>query len=256
MTVGVGEVDGLLFGNPFIALHGAALLFGRDPQPFSHEGLGTGGPVIFIMQAQLGGTAELTVEVNYETECACGTVCFFRRTVVSPPFPVTVLGPTATPTPVCTPPLCGDGEVLSCPGTCPGGCGTTCATRTPTPCATPSCRNDETFFCPDVCQGACGLTCATRTPTPIPIPGCPGDCNDDGRVDIGELVRGVRVALGATDDQQCFVAFNRGATGMLSIAQLVAGVNSALDGCGDTTTDPRFPACRKFGWGGRVGVLL
>lgn len=45
--------------------------------------------------------------------------------------------PTPTPTPsvgpVCTPPLCKDGEALVCPGSCPGGCGTVCVTVTPEP---------------------------------------------------------------------------------------------------------------------------
>jgi hypothetical protein len=247
VTVDVAEVSGLLFGNPLVALHGAALLFGRDPQPFRHDGLGLGGPVTFVLQAQLGGTAELSVEVNYETECACPPVCFYRRSVVSQPFSVTVLGPTATPTPECTLPVCGDGEVFSCPGACPGGCGTICATRTPTPCPTPPCRNDETFFCPGLCPGGCGLTCATRTATPIPIPGCPGDCNDDGRVDITELVRGVRAALGASGDQQCLVAFDREGTGTLSVDELIAAVNSALSGCDATSSDPRPSACRNSG---------
>lgn len=246
VTVSVGEVDGLLFGNPVVALHGAALLFGRDPPPFRHDGLGLGA-VTFALHAQLGGTAELSVEVNYETECACRTVCFFRRTVVSPPFPVTVLGPTPTATPVCTPPVCDAGEVFSCPGPCPGGCGTTCATRTPTPCPTLPCRGDETLVCAAACRGSCGAICATRTQTPIPIPGCPGDCNDDGRVDISELVRGVRAALGAGGDQQCLVAFDREGTGALRVDDLIAAVHSALTGCDDTLPDPRSLACRNSG---------
>jgi hypothetical protein len=187
--------------------------------------------VTFDLRPQLGGTAQLTVLVNYETECACGTVCFFRRSIVSPPFSVTVLGPTATPTPECTPPVCADGEVLACPQACPGGCGAFCATRTATPCATPVCRSDETFFYPDMCPGSCGLTCATRTPTPIPVPGCPGDCNDDHRVDIGELLRGVRIALGTSDDEQCLVAFDRGGTGTLTVDELIVAVGRALVGC-------------------------
>ena len=34
--------------------------------------------------------------------------------------------PTPTPAPVCTPPACGPGDVLSCPGKCPNGCGVVC----------------------------------------------------------------------------------------------------------------------------------
>jgi len=43
--------------------------------------------------------------------------------------------PTATLTPVCTPPPCPPGEVLTCPtpGACPGGCGVVCVTPTPPP---------------------------------------------------------------------------------------------------------------------------
>ncbi len=39
--------------------------------------------------------------------------------------------PSPTFRPVCTPPLCREGEVFHCPGECPGGCGTICATPTP-----------------------------------------------------------------------------------------------------------------------------
>ena len=244
VSVGISNASGLLFGQPLVALQGAAPLFGRDPQPFRPDGPYLEGPVTFIMQAEFGGTVELLVSVNYETECPCPPICFYRRTVVSPPFAVTVLGPTAVPTPVCTPPLCGDDEVYACPGTCPGGCGTICATRTPTPCPTPPCRNDEVFVCQDVGPGGCGSTCATRTPTPIPVSACPGDCNNDDRVDIGELLRGVRMALGAGDDAQCWLAFDRAGSGVLSVDDLIAAVNSALTGC---ETMPGRQACRRSG---------
>ncbi len=55
-------------------------------------------------------------------------------TVLSPdgqPLPTRV--PTATPGPVCTPPRCGPGEVLSCPRPCSGGCGTVCVPFVPPP---------------------------------------------------------------------------------------------------------------------------
>jgi len=38
-----------------------------------------------------------------------------------------------TPEPVCTPPACGEDEVLLCPNDCPGGCGVICVTVTPSP---------------------------------------------------------------------------------------------------------------------------
>jgi len=44
---------------------------------------------------------------------------------------------------VCTPPACGAGTVIYCPGNCPGGCGSICVTPTPTatPTATPTPTN-------------------------------------------------------------------------------------------------------------------
>lgn len=170
LTVGLSEVDGLLLGHASIAVLGAAPIFGNGLLSYREEGL-LQGPVTFTVDAEVGGTAELTVSVNYETECACPPRCFYRRTVESEPFLVTVAGPTATPTVVCTPPICAGDEVFSCAETCPGGCGTTCATRTPTACPTPACASHEVFVCPSgTCPGACGLVCANPTQTPIPEP--------------------------------------------------------------------------------------
>jgi hypothetical protein len=39
--------------------------------------------------------------------------------------------PTPSPGPVCTPPTCAPGEVVSCPGTCAGGCGAKCTLPSP-----------------------------------------------------------------------------------------------------------------------------
>lgn len=46
--------------------------------------------------------------------------------------PTDTATPEDTPGPVCTPPLCGQGQVYHCPDDCPGGCGIVCATPTPT----------------------------------------------------------------------------------------------------------------------------
>jgi hypothetical protein len=168
LIVGLSEVDGLLLGHASIAVLGAAPIFGDALLFHRQEGL-LQGAVTFTVAAEVGGTAELTISVNYETECACPPHCFYRRTVESEPFLVTVAGPTATPTVACTPPICAGDEVFSCAETCPGGCGTTCATRTPTACPTPACASHEVFVCPSgTCPGACGLVCANPTQTPIP----------------------------------------------------------------------------------------
>jgi hypothetical protein len=90
------------------------------------------------------------------------------------------------------------------------------------------------------------LTCATRTQTPIPTPACAGDCNADGRVDISELVQGVRAALGASGEEPCLFAFDRDRTETLGINELIAAVSSALTGCAEPA-DPRPAACRDSG---------
>jgi len=47
--------------------------------------------------------------------------------------PLHLTSETATPFPLCTPPLCALNETYHCSGVCPGGCGTICATTTPDP---------------------------------------------------------------------------------------------------------------------------
>jgi hypothetical protein len=75
---------------------------------------------------------------------------------------------------------------------------------------------------------------ATRTPTPSPtVPAnrpCVGDCNDDGRIVISELIRGVNIALRNTEVTNC-PSFDRDGNGAVSIAELIASVTAALFGC-------------------------
>jgi len=57
--------------------------------------------------------------------------------------------------------------------------------------------------------------------------GCPGDCDRDTVVTVGELVRGVGMALGvAADDCSAYDS------AAVDIAGLIAAVDSALNGCG------------------------
>jgi hypothetical protein len=70
---------------------------------------------------------------------------------------ITVVTPTPTPKawPVCTPPLCGPGEVYACPGSCPNGCGTVCSLPTPTwPPVTTNMEGEWSINVPQL-----GLTC-------------------------------------------------------------------------------------------------
>jgi hypothetical protein len=63
---------------------------------------------------------------------------------------------------------------------------------------------------------------------------CVGDCNGDGMVSINELILGVNIALGLQPVTAC-PAFQN-AQGMVDIAQLIKGVNNALNGCPATPT--------------------
>ncbi len=58
---------------------------------------------------------------------------------------------------------------------------------------------------------------------------CVGDCGGDGRVAINELVLGVAIALGSERSSACPGFQN--ASGQVTIAQLIQGVNNALAGC-------------------------
>jgi len=72
----------------------------------------------------------------------------------------------------------------------------------------------------------------TRTPTRTCNNACTGDCNDNRRVTIDALVRGVNIALGMAALDDCSV-FDANADGRLTIGELVAAVGNALNGCND-----------------------
>jgi YVTN family beta-propeller protein len=69
------------------------------------------------------------------------------------------------------------------------------------------------------------------TPTATATAGiCVGDCNGDGTVSIDELVKSVNIVLGRLFVSACPAL--QSATGAVDIAQLIASVNHALNGCG------------------------
>jgi hypothetical protein len=69
------------------------------------------------------------------------------------------------------------------------------------------------------------------TPLPTPTPGpCVGDCGGAGIVNISDLITGVNIALGILPAIAC-PAFEN-AQGKVDIAQIIKGVNNALNGCG------------------------
>ena len=60
---------------------------------------------------------------------------------------------------------------------------------------------------------------------------CAGDCDGDSMVAIDELLLGVAIALDGRPIDACPVFAND--QGRIDIAQLVKGVRNALNGCGN-----------------------
>ncbi len=59
---------------------------------------------------------------------------------------------------------------------------------------------------------------------------CPSDCNDDGRVDIGELIVALRIALADADIAACPAADQNG-DATVELGELIFGTYAALIGC-------------------------
>ena len=59
---------------------------------------------------------------------------------------------------------------------------------------------------------------------------CPGDCDGDGVVQVDEVVRGVRIALGEAPLDDC-PAMDSSADGQVTVDELLRAVASLLDGC-------------------------
>jgi hypothetical protein len=144
-----------------------------------------------------------------------------------------------------------------------------------------ACVDDETmfmFFRPGPVQTVMSppyeVDIAPASPT------CRGDCDGDGRVDIGELVRGVEMALSGGSVDAC-PALDTNRDARATVDELVVAVDSALRDCAPppspsptsstasptpTATNPpgacccpgavNFPECQQlaqqgtcFGWG-------
>ena len=61
-------------------------------------------------------------------------------------------------------------------------------------------------------------------------PACTGDCNNDRRVDVGELITGVGIALERDELLRCR-RFDGDEDGSITVAELVAGVDASINGC-------------------------
>jgi hypothetical protein len=73
-------------------------------------------------------------------------------------------------------------------------------------------------------------TAAQISGLPSPPPGCSGDCDGDLTVDIGELIRGVNIALEEAPLANC-PGFDVNDDGVVSVSELILAVGNALDGC-------------------------
>jgi hypothetical protein len=59
---------------------------------------------------------------------------------------------------------------------------------------------------------------------------CTGDCDDSGMLTVDEIVRGVNIALGTIDVEDCLL-FDADDDGMVTVDEIVAAVSYALEGC-------------------------
>jgi autotransporter-associated beta strand protein len=116
------------------------------------------------------------------------------------------------------------------------------ATRTPTSVASATATRTATAPGATVTATrsgtAVGSATATATPTPTYTPTptfsgpCTGDCDGNGAVTVNEVVLGVSFALSGTVGPPC-EAIDADRDGRASIAELIAAVGNALDGCGN-----------------------
>jgi uncharacterized membrane protein len=82
---------------------------------------------------------------------------------------------------------------------------------------------------------ACALQCVASS---IGYAQCVGDCNGDSTVDITDLIIGVDIALGVADVGTCEAFAD--SHGKVDVAQLIQGVNNALNGCLGSQRTPSF----------------
>lgn len=175
----------------------------------------------FASREVASGKPALTIEYTVSTPTA-------TRTRTPTPTPV----PSATFTPVPTATLTRVPTATLTP--VPTATFTPVPTATLTPVPTATLTPVPTITATAAPTGTATATkTATpiRTPSPTKTPGgvCVGDCGNDGRVSISDLILGVNIALGLQPVSACSPFAN--AEGLVTIAQLIQGVNNALNGC-------------------------
>lgn len=78
---------------------------------------------------------------------------------------------------------------------------------------------------------------------------CTGDCDGNGAVSTGEMIRGVRLALGQATGDDCLSAFDLDANGHADVEELLLAVHDTLEGCDTDSLTFRFDfADGAAGW--------
>lgn len=77
---------------------------------------------------------------------------------------------------------------------------------------------------------AVGLACCLASAGAAQSDPCIGDCDANRTVSVGELIRGVNIALERTPLGEC-AALDRGGDGRITIDELIGAVGAALGGC-------------------------
>ncbi len=247
--------------------------------PIFHGSTSSESRTRFVLDTVLVGEAGLQLEITYGTEEYCededgggyytpGPYLSERSEV----FVVSVGEPApSTPTPGCTPPLCPTGtpscvinaEPSAAPrgaevtvsGTCAGilyhrdvflhlgasqvawfdGVGPDYTTTFTVPWDTLPGNHDLSLHAPF------GEATTTFEVTGE-APGCVGDCNQDERVTVGELITGVALALRNAPIDQCD-AIDADSNGNVAIGELITAANAALVGCETTVSCRDDSAC-------------
>lgn len=99
-------------------------------------------------------------------------------------------------------------------------------------------RDDDTVSVIDTSENAVVATFGVGdgprgialAPLPIPIGECVGDCDGNEDVRVNELVTGINIALGQVALNVC-LSFDADENGLVTIDELVRGINNTLRGC-------------------------
>lgn len=231
-------------GLPAYSLVGATpfLRVVASPPPSSGP---LGNPVVFDTIADCPGLARISLRLSYETRCGCSTSPFFCfSSAVSQSFPLAVREPGG---------FIVSGRVAEFPLGCQGAMRGVTVQLDPLGWTTqtdlaggnfsfgavppgdytlrvsPSC-NPFGCWAPQTIHVGDSDVELTFCPQSRDAAGCAGDCDDDGRVMVNELIAGVSIALGADDLEVCQAADSDG-DGTVAIDDLTRAIGRALEGC-------------------------